>query len=173
MRIVSLSLMLLLAGCAGMPEMETRLDTAAAMENMETFHLRPHPGGMSESARGAAREIERSIQDALVEKGYRRVLDASRADFEVDYLMFTSERYQEGGHDRYLLGGRVHLLTGTGSELVDPVRMGNLHIHFYRQGKPFFESIASEAIGSGTTIDKRLRATVMRMLSDVPLSCCD
>lgn len=172
---VLLLVVLLAPGCAATPELDVSRDERVALAELKTFYIRPNPSRSSTSPAALAtakREIERAIQDTLVAKGYRRVIDG-QADFEIDYVMYTSERYQQhDGHDQYFFDDRIRLLSGAQSSAADPVRIGTLHVHFYYQGKPFFEAIASDTIGPATAIEKRVRAVVPRLLADLPLSCC-
>ena len=166
-----LILICMAAACAAVTGLESRLDPAVSMENLQAFRILPNHYSSATAPRSVAvakREIERAIQDTLVAKGYRRVMGKTASDFEVEYVMYVTERMQEGVHDRYVFGDRVRLLGGSESRLDDPIREGTLHIHLLKDGKPFYEAIASDVIPVGVAVDKRIRATVPRMLADVP-----
>lgn len=174
-RFFILLLMSLVAGCATATSLESRLDPDVSMDNLQTFRILPNHYNSSSaqlSVAAAKRDIERAIQDHLVKKCYRRLISGkASADFEVEYVMYVTERMQEGVHDRYVFGDRVRLLGGAESLLDDPIREGTLHIHLLKNGKPFYEAIASDVIPTGIAVDKRIRATVPRMLADIPSAC--
>lgn len=171
MRLPVLALLLLsMAGCATGTGLETHLDPQASLSGMQTFRILPNhfqSPTSPQSVAAAKREIERAVADTLGAKGYRRVADG-RADFEIEYLMYVTEHYQEGAHDRYVFDERVHLLSGAQSRLDNPIREGTLHIHVLVNGKPVYEAIASDVIETGIAVDKRIRSTVPRMLADFP-----
>lgn len=164
-----LALLLLLSGCASGIGTETHRDPGLDVASLETFSILPNSyrsATASKSLDAARGVIESAITDALVEKGYRRAVGA--ADFEVEYIIFTTEHYQEGVHDRYVFDGSVRLLGGAESQLANPVREGNLHVHLLKDGKPFYEAIASGVIDSTLPVEKRIRATVPDMLEEMP-----
>lgn len=171
MRLPVLAILLLwMGGCATGAGMETHLDPQASMAGMQTFRILPNHFNSPtapQSAAAAKREIERAIVDTLVEKGYQPV--AAQADFDVEYVMYVTERYQEGAHDRYVFDERVRLLSGAESRLDDPIREGTLHIHVLLNGKPVYEAIASDVIETGMPVEKRIRATVPQMLAEFPV----
>jgi len=165
-------LFVLCAGCASGTGIETRHDPGVPMAGMQTFRILPNSfqsPAAPQSVAAAKREIERAVQNVLVEKGYRRIISGKApVDFDVEYVMYVTERIQEGVHDRYLFGDRVHLLGGAESRIDDPIREGTLHIHFLKDGKPFHEAIATGVIETGMAVDQRIRNVVPRMLRDVP-----
>lgn len=168
-------LLVLLAGCATGTGLETRLDPEVSMSELQTFRILPNhfqSPASPQSVAAAKRRIERAIQDTLVCKGYRRVSPGQPADFDVEYLMYVTERYQEGVHDRYMFDDRVHLLGGAEPRVLDPIREGTLHIHLLLNGKPIYEAIASDVIETGIAVDKRINTVVPRMLADIPVFCC-
>lgn len=161
---------LLLAACAGTAALEMHRDPAVPFTGMRTFRILPNhytSATAPESVIRAKREIERAIQDVLVAKGYYMPASGP-VDFEVEYVMYVTERYQEGAHDRYIFEDRVRLLGGAEPVLDNPIREGTLHIHLLMDGRPFYEAIATGVIETGMDTDKRIRATVPEMLSDVP-----
>lgn len=162
--------LIVLAACATSGDFETHQDPAVSMAGMQTYRILPNrmaSPNAPETLATAKREIEHAIEDTLAAKGYRRVQDGT-ADFEVEYLMYVTERYQEGAHDRYVFNDSVRVMRGAGSLLDNPIRKGNLHMHLLENGKPFYEAIASDVVESNMPIEKRIRATVPGMLNGVP-----
>ena len=165
-----LLVVVVLAGCAQGVRYEAHRSAAADFSRLSTFTLIEHTE--DESMRPvydrAQQEVQRQLRAALTEKGYREV--DSAADFSVDYLLISTGRFQQGGHDRYFLEDRVQLASGTESTMPNPIVEGSLHVHFLdgESGKAIVDLTASKLVDPGKADLDEIAAIVRRMLRDVP-----
>ena len=167
-----LLLAMLLTACAATPvEYEIHQDATADFSHYRTFRLESQAGvsdPMLPRLGEARRLIEQAIVAELERKGYRRVTD--QADFSVDYVVYTKDRFQQGGHDRYVFGDRIRVASGTEAQLANPIALGTLHVHLMdaAANRPVFEAIATGVVAPNEDFRPRIAPAVKRLLQDIP-----
>ncbi|MDX1454111.1 MAG: DUF4136 domain-containing protein [Gammaproteobacteria bacterium] len=160
----------LTAACSQGVRYEAHRSAEVEFSTFSTFRLIEHTE--DETMRPvydlAQQEVQRQLRAVLTDKGYREV--DSAADFTVDYLLMSTARFQQGGHDRYFMKDRVQLASGTESTMANPIVEGSLHVHFLEgdNGRAIADLTASKLVDSGNVDLDEIAGIVRRMLRDVP-----
>lgn len=162
---------LLLTACATRMEYEIQRDPAADFTAHPTFALesqRGQPDPLMPRLNEAKVLIEQAIVAELEAKGYRQV--SENPGFRVEYVVYEKDRFQEGAHDRYVLGESVRLVSGAEPQLANPVALGTLHVHLMDADghRPLYEGIATGVVRRGEDFRSRIRPAVHKVLEGVP-----